>query len=117
MEKREIKKKCWIAAIALTFICLVLSLTAVPNVSARPYRLGKIPDKGAKFGCGTCHVNPAGGGPRNPFGTGYEKVGLRAGDKYTSELGSMDSDGDGCSNDQEFAAGTNPGDPQSKPAK
>ena len=37
------------------------------------------------------------------------------GDTYTEDLGQLDSDGDGATNDQEFAAGTNPGDPASKP--
>jgi len=89
-------------------------LMTVSGVSARPFRLGKLPDKGEQFSCGTCHVNPNGGGDRNAFGKDYEKVGLKAGDKYTKQLGEMDSDKDGISNDQEFEAGTNPGDPNSK---
>jgi hypothetical protein len=84
---------------------------------AKPFRMGVLPDRGAKFGCGTCHASPAGGGPRNAFGQDYEKVGLKAGDKYTQDLGNMDSDKDGASNDQELKAGTNPSDPASKPAK
>jgi hypothetical protein len=36
-------------------------------------------------------MNPAGGGSRNPFGADYEKIGIKAGDKYTPELGATDS--------------------------
>jgi predicted ferric reductase len=94
-------------------VCMLLSLAVASDVSGRPFRLGKLPDEGANFGCATCHVTP--GGPRNPFGHDYEKVAIKAGDKYTEELGQMDSDGDGFTNDEEFAAGTNPGDANSKP--
>ena len=98
-------------------VSLALFLATVQDLSAKPFRMGKIPDKGAAFGCGTCHVSPRGGGARNPFGMDYQKIGMSAGDEYSSELGAMDSDGDGHSNDQEFEAGTHPGKPESKPAK
>jgi hypothetical protein len=101
-----------------TMTCLIVAaifFISAAVASARPFRLGKLPDNGAKFGCGTCHVNPGGGGPRNAFGQDYEKLGLKGGDKYTKELGGMDSDKDGISNDQEFSSGTHPGDASSKP--
>ena len=100
------------AAVSLAFF-----LFSVQDLSARPFRMGKILDKGAAFVCGTCHVSPRGGGAKNPFGTDYQKIGMPAGDKYSAELGAMDSDGDGHSNDQEFEAGTHPGKTESKPAK
>jgi hypothetical protein len=56
-----------------------------------------------------------GGGGRNAFGKDYEKIGIKARDTYTVELGELDSDKDGATNDEEFASGTNPGDPKSKP--
>ena len=98
------------------FVAVFTTMTA-ETVLARPFRMGVLPDKGAKFGCGTCHVNPSGGGPRNVFGQDYEKTAMKAGDKYIQELGAMDSDKDGTNNDQEFAAGTQPGDAKSKPAR
>jgi len=95
----------------------IVFLVAATVVSARPFRLGVLPDKGAGFNCGTCHMNPGGGGPRNPFGEDYAKLGLKAGDKYTKNLGAMDSDKDGFTNDYEFGVGTHPGDSASKPAE
>ena len=78
--------------------CLIFGFVffvTIPLAFARPFRLGNLPDKGSNFGCGTCHVNPAGGGKRNPFGVDYERIAIKAGDKYTHELGVMDSDKDG----------------------
>jgi cytochrome c553 len=95
---------------------VIITLTLISVVSGRPFRLGRLPDKGKSFGCGTCHINPKGGGEHNAFGEDWEKIAMKAGDKYTENLGKMDSDGDGVINDQEFAANTNPGDPESKPA-
>jgi hypothetical protein len=98
----------------ILFGATIFFLVMTSGVSARPFRLGKLPDKGDNFSCGTCHVNPNGGGARNPFGKDYAKVGMKAGDKYTKDLGEKDSDKDGISNDKEFEAGTNPGDSDSK---
>jgi len=101
---------------AMGFLASGVTLMNQASAQAKPFRMGVLPDKGAKFGCGTCHVDPAGGGPRNSFGQDYEKVGIKAGDKYAQDLGAMDSDKDGATNDLEFKSGTHPGDPASKPA-
>ena len=99
----------------MIFISLIFSLTIFSTASGKPFRIGKIPDKGKGFGCATCHINSRGGGSRNSFGFDYEKIAIKAGEKYTADLGRKDSDGDGFTNDREFEAGTHPGDPNSKP--
>ena len=101
----------------LVSVCLVMILVITSIVSGRPLRVKKLPDEGKNFGCATCHIDPNGGGPRNPFGQDWEKIAISAGDIYTPELGKLDSDKDGATNDEEFTAKTNPGDPNSKPEK
>ena len=107
--------KVWFSCVLFGFIGAAYFTTFPGELWARPHRLARIPD--AKFSCGACHVNKAGGGARNAFGNDYGILGIRAGDKYTDELGAKDSDGDGYSNNDEFSAGTHPGDPESTPAK
>ncbi|MBW1768253.1 MAG: hypothetical protein JRJ65_14555 [Deltaproteobacteria bacterium] len=107
--------KCYRRYLPAMIISALFLLIMVSVASGMPHRLAIIPDKGAKFMCGTCHYNPGGGGPVNPFGADYGKIGIKAEEKYTADLGKLDSDGDGSTNDQEFKAGTNPGDADSKP--
>lgn len=95
-------------------ISVILTLLSVSLVSGKPFRLAKLPDEGKNFGCLTCHTKQN-GGPRNPFGKDWQKVAMKAKDVYTPELAGLDSDNDGFTNDQEFTAKTNPGDPNSKP--
>ena len=114
MEPKTLRKKALRYALELLAV-LVFCLVFLSPASGRPFRMGRIPDKGQGFGCATCHVNPRGGGARNPFGRGWEKMGLKAGDTYTEDLGKADSDGDGFDNDTEFKSGTHPGDAEAKP--
>lgn len=94
---------------------LILTLIVSAPFWSRPFRLERLPDKGKNFGCNTCHIENS--RARNPFGQDYQKVAMKAGDIYTKELGELDSDKDGFSNDDEFKAGTNPGDPKSRPSQ
>ena len=103
---------CYLVFLVLTFLLLISFLAA-----GRGFRLDLLPDKGKNFSCGTCHVNSAGGGARNPFGRDWEAIAIPEGDKYVPDIAKKDSDGDGFANDEEFAAGKHPGDPQSKPEK
>ena len=105
----------YIRVITALIISGLFLLSAVPTASGRPFRVSRVPEGGRQFACALCHVSPRGGGKRNAFGNDYAEIALKAGDKYAPALGEKDSDGDGFSNDQEFAAGTHPGDPASKP--
>jgi hypothetical protein len=97
-------------------LIVIVSLLLIPFiVIGRSFRIALLPDKGENFGCGTCHVNPGGGGVRNSFGRDWEAIAIPRGDKYVPEIANRDSDGDGFTNDEEFEAEKHPGDPQSKP--
>jgi len=102
--------------IFIVFICLAMGLMVTAIVFGKPFRLAKLPDEGKNFGCQTCHKDSQGGKAKNQFGHDWEKIAMKARDTYTSELGKLDSDKDGATNDQEFSAKTNPGDPNSKPS-
>jgi hypothetical protein len=114
MGMHNLYKRIMAYALAIV-ISLIFSLAFFSSASSRPFRIGKIPDKGKGFGCATCHISSRGGGARNSFGSDYANIAIKAGEKYTADLGKKDSDGDGFTNDQEFEARTHPGDPNSKP--
>ncbi len=115
MKKVKSKGAVPAALLSVVIMAIFFFILSAGNSSARPFRMGKIPDP--KLGCGVCHLNPGGGGSRNDFGKDYAKIGIKAGERYTDELAAKDSDGDGYTNAQEFEAGTNPGDKNSKPAQ
>lgn len=62
--------------------------------------------------CGTCHINEAGGGPRNGFGVAY--INAYKNEDF-SDFEKTDSDGDGYTNIEEIKAGKKPGDFNDKP--
>jgi hypothetical protein len=106
-----IRKTASLSIVASAIIIIILASLAF----GQPWRPALLPNP--VFGCSTCHFDPNGGGPRNPFGVDWEKIAIPAGDKYTPQLASRDSDGDGVINQVEFDAGTRPGDPRSFPIR
>jgi hypothetical protein len=115
VKKTTGRRNLWVLGSVLGMIGVIYVVSALGDAWARPHRMGKIPS--SPLGCSACHVNTAGGGPRNSFGQDYQVLGIAASDRYTDELRARDSDGDGYTNDQEFSAGTHPGDAASKPTK
>ena len=103
----------------LYFALLILAFTILMPFLAtgRAFRVDLLPDKGRNFGCATCHINPGGGGARNPFGNDWANIAIPRGDEYVADIADRDSDSDGFTNDEEFDAGTHPGDAKSKPTR
>jgi hypothetical protein len=84
------------------FLCLGVLVTQ--NAAARSFRPSQMPN-GTVIGCANCHVNPAGGGTRTPFGQAVFSIigGSSAQVPFWSPtLAALDSDGDLVSNGQEL---------------
>ena len=115
--------------VPISFAFLFMALTS--DAFARPARPSQIPN-GSVFSCANCHVNPAGGGDRNVFGSVVESgflngMGASATVNWNAGLAALDSDGDGATNGEELgdpdgdgvpvdgAVVTNPADSASTP--
>jgi hypothetical protein len=81
----------------------IVLLMLVNDGWARSKRVGQLPN-GSVNACTNCHINPAGGGPRNPFGVAVQSGFLdENGDVIWSyDLAKLDSDGDGIPNGVEL---------------
>jgi hypothetical protein len=70
----------------ISFITLTFAFLSPFLAISRPFRLALLPDRGENFGCSTCHIDPNGGGPRNPFGKDWEAIAIPQGDRYVPEI-------------------------------
>lgn len=87
-------------AIALTILFLIPFQSE--DAHARPARVGLIPN-GDQNRCANCHINPGGGGPRDPFGLDVEPL-VSGGQQefWDAVLAAEDSDDDGFTNGEEL---------------
>ena len=84
----------------------LFSFSILAVLIARSFRPGEIPN-GFTNTCANCHINPAGGGPRNAFGQEVEAnfltvPGSQGHVVWGPDLAGLDSDGDGKTNGEEL---------------
>ncbi len=92
----------------LLIALIVLTASPIPGSQAIPEYARELPEALKSF-CQVCHVR-ASGGPMNSYGDDFASYGRSVG-----AIGELDSDDDGFSNEEELAAGSIPGDPDSTP--
>jgi len=92
----------------LLIALIILTAPPIPQSRAIPEYSKELPEALKNF-CQVCHVR-ASGGPMNSYGDDFVAYGSSVG-----AIGELDSDDDGFSNEDELAAASLPGDPNSTP--
>ncbi len=110
--------------LTIALLLTVVALIGVPGALALPSFLNAFNTTypsavGTRIDtCELCHINPAGGGARNPYGTDFENQPIH--DTNPSQalrnIENNDSDGDGFTNIQEINALTFPGNASDHPS-
>jgi hypothetical protein len=107
LEKSD--KQMTMQVLATLLIALiVLAASPIPESRAIPEYSKELPEALKNF-CQVCHVR-ASGGSMNSYGEDFVTYSNSVG-----AIGELDSDDDGFSNQDELAAGSLPGDPNSTP--
>lgn len=99
--------------IPLLIIMVIFISTFQLTAFVEEENMQKLPDSGVNFECKYCHLSKLGGKELNPFGEDFKDNNMT----YDDTLKRVDSDEDGFTNKEEFAAEpiTNPGDSESFP--
>ncbi len=86
----------------IPYIVLTALIFSFSLLISRSFRVSQIPN-GNVGNCANCHINPAGGGAKNSFGSTVEASFLSSGNVvWGPELAALDSDGDGFTNGEEL---------------
>ncbi|MBC8224665.1 hypothetical protein H8E65_08760 [Candidatus Bathyarchaeota archaeon] len=108
MRKKADKRMTMHTLVTSLIALIVLTASPIPQSRAIPEYSRELPEALKNF-CQVCHVR-ASGGPMNSYGDDFTSNGRSVG-----AIGELDSDDDGFSNEDELAAGSLPGDPNSTP--
>ncbi len=108
MRENRYKRNTMNLLVTLLIAFVVLSASPIPESRAIPEYARELPEALKSF-CQVCHESAA-GGPLNSFGDDFTSHGRSVG-----AISELDSDDDGFSNEEELAAGSIPGDPDSTP--